>query len=101
VDIQERDDSLLLSFDLPGLTRDEIHLQVDAETLTLEGERRCEVDSRGIRLERPMGHFRRSFQIGVPIDPSGVKATYRDGVLQVEVPKVAPAGPMRVRVEVE
>jgi HSP20 family protein len=101
VDIRETEESLLLSVDLPGLTRDKIRLQVDTKSLTIEGERAHKEASREIRLERPMGRFRRSFRIGTPIDPSGVRAAYRDGVLQVTVPKVAPSGPTCLRVNVE
>jgi len=101
VDIHERDDSLVLLVDLPGLRREDIELQVDADALTLQGERTRLEGANEIRLERPGGRFRRSFRIGVPIDPSRVQATYRDGVLQISIPKVAPSGPTRVRVDVE
>jgi HSP20 family protein len=101
VDIQEQGDSLLLAVDLPGLKRDDIGLQVDGGTLTIEGERTRGEASGNIRLERPVGRFRRSFRIGVPIDPSGVRASYRDGVLTITIPKVTSAGPTRLRVDVE
>ncbi len=101
VDIQERDDSLLLTFDVPGLARDDIGLQVDAGTLTVDGKRTRQEGSGDIRLERPMGRFQRSFRIGVPIDPSRVRASYRDGVLAITVPKASPAGSSRLRVDVE
>jgi HSP20 family protein len=101
VDITERDDALYLVVDLPGLERDDIDLHVDAEAVTLQGERTRAETGNHIRLERPAGRFRRSFRIGVPIDPSGVQATYRDGVLQIKIPMKAPSGPTRVRVDVE
>lgn len=101
VDIHEQDDNLILLMDLPGFSREEIDLQVEGETLTLRGERSRTQRGRGIRLERPVGRFIRAFRIGVPIDPSNVQAAYRDGVLEVTIPKLAPDGPTRVRVNLE
>jgi len=107
VDIYEREDSLVLLVDLPGLERDDIDLQVEANALTIQGARtRTAQGARsrtapvgGIRLERPAGRFRRSFRIGILIDPAGVRASYRAGVLEVELPKAAPTGPARVTIE--
>ena len=107
VDIYEREESLVLLVDLPGLERDDIDLQVEANALTIQGARtRTAQGARsrtapvgGIRLERPAGRFRRSFRIGIPIDPAGVRASYRAGVLEVELPKAAPTGPARVTIE--
>ena len=101
VDIHERDDSLVLLVDLPGFTREEIDLQVDGQTLTLRGARVRTQPGRGLRLERPIGRFHRSFRIGVPIDPSRVEAAYRDGVLEISLPKISASGPARVPVDFE
>jgi len=101
VDIYERDDSLVLLVDLPGFTREEIDLQVDGQTLTLRGARVRTQPGRGLRLERPIGRFHRSFRIGVPIDPSRVEAAYRDGVLEISLPKISASGPARVPVDFE
>ena len=87
--------------DLPGLKPNEIGLTVDHESLTIEGERVQSARGNGLRLERPMGRFRRSFRIGVPVNPDGVQAAYRDGVLRVSLPRAAPRGPARVRVDVK
>lgn len=101
VDIYEEADALVVVVDLPGLRRDEIDLSIHSDSLTLEGERNRADSEGGIRLERPMGRFRRSFRIGVPIDPAGAQATYRDGVLRVRLPRAAPQGPTRVSVDVK
>jgi HSP20 family protein len=101
VDIHEDDDALVLLVDLPGVTPDEIDLTVDHENLTLEGERVQSASGNGLRLERPMGRFCRSFRIGIPVNPDGVEAAYRDGVLRVSIPRAAPQGPARVRVDVK
>ena len=101
VDIQETDESLLLTVDLPGVARESIGLEVDADSLTLQGERVCESSGRSVRLERPAGRFLRSFRIGVPIDPTRVEAKYRDGVLAITLPKVDRRGPTQLRIDVE
>ena len=101
VDIHERDDCLVLLVDLPGLSREDVEVHVDAATLTLEGERPRSEGVSSIRLERPAGRFRRSFRIGVPIDPQGVRASYRDGVLEISIPRVTPSSPSRVHVDVD
>ena len=101
VDIQETDESLVLTVDLPGVARENIDLEVDADGLTLRGERACQSSGRSVRLERPAGRFRRSFRIGVPIDPARAAAKYRDGVLAITLPKVEQRGPMQLRIDVE
>ena len=100
VDIREQEQALVLTADLPGLSRDDIDLRVDGLTLTIEGERKPkEEGGSSIRRERPMGRFRRSFRLGVPVDASGVKASYRDGVLEVWLPKIGPPSPVRLEIE--
>jgi HSP20 family protein len=101
VDIYEEADALILVVDLPGIERDEIDLRIHNDSLTLEGKRNPADGDEGIRLERPMGRFWRSFRIGVPIDPAGAQATYRNGVLRVRLPRAAPQGPTRVSVDVK
>jgi len=101
VDIYEQDDALVLLVDLPGMKPAEIGLTVDHESLTIEGQRVQPARGNGLRLERPMGRFRRSFRIGVPVNPDGVQAAYRDGVLRVSIPRSTPHGPARVRVDVK
>jgi HSP20 family protein len=100
VDIGEQEEALVLTVDLPGLSRDEIDLRVDGLTLTIEGERKAGDEAgASIRRERPMGKFRRSFRLGAPVDASGVKASYREGVLELRLPKVGPPAPVRLEIE--
>jgi len=101
VDILDQDGTLVLLVDLPGLRREDIDLRIDRESVTLEGERPRGEPSGGIRLERPAGRFRRSFRIGLPVDPGKATAVYRDGVLRIELPRAARAGPSRLKVPVE
>jgi HSP20 family protein len=100
VDIHEREDALVLVMDLPGVRREDMELQVEADGLILQGWRSRVKGTRDLRLERPAGPFRRAFRIGVPIEPAKARASYRDGVLEITIPKAAAGGPGRVRVEV-
>jgi HSP20 family protein len=101
VDIYEQDSALVLLIDLPGVRREGIALSVDHENVTVEGHRPGAGSGTAVRVERQAGRFRRSFRIGTPIDPAGVQASYRDGVLRITIPRAATAGPVRLRVDVE
>ena len=100
VDLYETTDRYVLIAELPGLTRDDIEIQVQDGTVTLQGRRRsppvpCE---RYHRVERGHGAFRRRFSVPVPIDTQGVSADLKEGVLTVTLPKSADAMPRRIEV---
>ena len=100
VDLYETTDRYVLIAELPGLTRDDIDIQVQDGTVTLQGRRRsppvpCE---RYHRVERGHGAFRRRFSVPVPIDTQGVSADLKEGVLTVTLPKSGDAMPRRIEV---
>jgi len=100
VDLYETADRYVLTAELPGLTREDIVINVVDGTLTLEGRRQaaavpCE---RYHRVERGHGAFRRRFSVPVPIDSQAVSADLKDGVLTVTLPKSAGAQPRRIEV---
>jgi len=101
VDVYEQDGALVLLVDLPGVKREDIELTIADESVTVEALRCSSEPGAGIRLERPVGRFRRSFRIAVPVDAGRAQAVYRDGVLRITLPHAGPAGPARVRVRVE
>lgn len=104
VDILETDDTLVLLLDVPGTRRDSIAVTLERDCLTVSGERSATAlngDGRLLRAERPGGAFRRSFSIGVPVDATQVRARYRDGVLEVTLPKSGTPEPRRIEVSVE
>ena len=72
------------------------------DTLTLRGERRREAAAEGdvtLRVERPAGSFERSFILGAPVRTDAVKAVYRDGVLEIQVPKADHARSLDIEVQ--
>jgi HSP20 family protein len=90
VDIDETEDEFRLSAELPGLEEGDFEVLVEADVLSIKGERkdaRAEKNERYARVERARGAFHRSFRLPFEVDPETVNATYRNGVLAVTVPK--------------
>lgn len=103
VDILESDNDLIVRAEIPGVKRDDIDVQVTSESLTIRGERKFDEESKDkyVRVERAYGPFSRSFSIGVPVQPDKVKATYRDGVLEIVVPKAEEVKPKKIEIKTE
>jgi HSP20 family protein len=103
VDAWETNDDLILSFDVPGVPEKEISLSITGDLLTLKGERRGNERGNGdsyFHGERTLGRFERSLRLPVPVDAERVKATYRDGVLEVRLPKAESSRPKEIKSEV-
>lgn len=103
VDILENETDLIVRAELPGIKREDIDIQVTAESLTIRGERKFDEDSEDkyLRVERTYGPFQRSFSIGVPVQPDKIKAAYRDGVLEIIVPKAEEVKPKKIEINAE
>lgn len=104
VDVLETEDSIILKAELPGVTRPDISVEVQDNMLILKGERHFERDTKEEnfhRIERSYGKFFRSFSLPSEVDPEKVKASFKDGVLEVIVPKVGKAKAKQVEVNVE
>lgn len=94
---------IVLKAELPGLRREDIDLTIEQNTLTLKGQRRRDPeiqDERCHRMERAYGGFSRSFSLPNTVDPSRVRADYRDGVLTVTLPVREDAQPRQIQVDV-
>jgi len=103
VDILESKDSYLIRAELPGMKKEDIHLELKDGTLTLSGERRFDESANGVeyhRVERVSGRFSRSFYLPQTVKQDGIKATYREGILEVLVPKAEEAKPKQITVTV-
>jgi HSP20 family protein len=88
VDIEETDTDFLLTFDLPGVKKDEVKINVVDNELIVSGERKEETKGRGSR-ERYYGAFSRSFTLPANVDTNKVDASYENGVLRINLPKTA------------
>ncbi len=104
VDVFEDGNVIVVRADLPGVSQEDIDIELIGDTLTIRGERRFDDESRRdgyIRIERQYGRFQRSFTIGIPIEPDQVKASYRNGMLELTVPKAEVSRPKKVVVSGE
>jgi len=103
VDIHETKDNILLQIEVPGVKQEDIHVSIEDGTLTLNGERKRETEVKEDqyhRVERSYGHFERRILLPSEVDSDRVKASYRDGVLEIQLPKKEEAKPKQIRVEV-
>ena len=103
VDIHETKDSFVVKAELPGVKQEGLQVSVEGDALTLKGERKLESqikEDQYHRIERSYGRFERVLLLPANVDPDGVKATYRNGVLEIQLPKREEAKPKAVKVEV-
>jgi len=103
VDIYETSDRIVLKAELPGMTNEDIDIQIHESTLTLKGERRFSRDVQEenyLRIERAYGSFQRSFTLPSSVQQGKVCATFRDGVLEVVMPKVEEGKGKRIAISV-
>ena len=85
-DIYESDSSYSIAIDLPGINRDAVEIDVDDNRLVVKGTRAIG-ESRQHRTERPRGKFLRTFSVPASVDQGKIAAEYKDGVLQIRLPK--------------
>jgi HSP20 family protein len=103
VDILESRDSYLIRAELPGMKREDFNLEVHDGSLMISGERKFEEVANGVeyhRVERPSGKFSRSFYLPQTVKTDAIKATYRDGILEIHVPKAEEAKPTQIAITV-
>ncbi|PYP99342.1 MAG: molecular chaperone, partial [Acidobacteria bacterium] len=96
VDIYEHENNIVIKAELPGVDPKDVDIRLDNNVLTVNGERKLdnEVKKENYhRVERSYGAFTRSFTLPTTVDPSGIKAEYKDGVLRVTLPKREEAKP--------
>jgi HSP20 family protein len=101
VDIYETDDALVLKAELPGVSKDDVSIEVHQNTLILRGQRTHEAEVKDEyyhRVERAYGTFQRSFVLPAIVDQDKVQATYKDGVLELHLPKSEAAKPRRIAI---
>ena len=103
VDVYETEQNYVLTADLPGLKKEEINIDLNDNTLTLKGEKKFEEKvekDNYVRLERTYGSFARSFTLSDDVNPDSITANYKDGVLEVTLPKKEEAKPKEYKVEI-
>jgi HSP20 family protein len=101
LDVWEDDDALVYAFDLPGLTQDAISVEIEDGALSVSAsrERETKVDrDRFHSFERRFGSFSRTVGLPQGVSEDDIEASYRNGVLEIRVPKPAQATPKRISV---
>jgi len=103
VDISETEAEYAIKAELPEVKKEDVKVTVEDGVLTLQGERKQEMEDKGKkyhRIERSYGRFVRSFTLPDTVDESKVKAEYTDGVLHLHLPKSEKAKPKQIDVKI-
>jgi HSP20 family protein len=101
VEIYDTEDALMVRVELPGVAKEDVHVEVHENTLSLRGERKPDPsikESQYHRQERAYGPFQRAFRLPVQVDTAKVQATYRNGLLELRIPKSEVAKPKHIAI---
>ena len=102
LDVEESEDAFTIHVELPGVSAEEVEVSLEEQVLTVSGERHfyADRDADGFRrIERNFGRFHRAVRLPDRVDPNGVRAVQRDGVLTITAPKAEDAKPRRIAVQ--
>jgi HSP20 family protein len=103
VNLEETDEGYVLTAELPGVSPDDIDVSIEGSTVTLAGQRKVEYaagEGTSVhRRERPSGHFRRAFELPAEIDVAQAKASHKNGVLTLSLPKSPALRPRQIQIE--
>ena len=104
VDVAETQEKIVVRAEIPGMKQDDIAIEYENGTLTLRGHREIEKSNPSLvwhRVERHYGNFVRTFTLPRTVDAERISAAYRDGILEIEVPKKEEAKPKQIRIAVQ
>jgi HSP20 family protein len=105
VDMSETADDLVLMVEVPGISDKDVSVSISGDLLSIKGERRWEQDATKdntvLHVERVYGQFERMVQLPFAVQSDKVKATYRDGVLEVRLPKAEEVKPRTIKVDIQ
>ena len=104
LDVEETEDNFTLHVEVPGVKPEDVDVSIEESVLTIAGSRDFYEDKQAEgfrRVERRFGTFHRSVRLPDRVDPEGVTAQYKDGLLTVTVPKAESAKPRRIQVATE
>lgn len=101
-DLVESDEDFQIRLDVPGMTKDDIDVNIQNRTLTVSGERtseRTDEDEDYVRVERAFGTFHRTFTLPDAVDEENIEATYDEGVLTISVPKTEESTRRKIEIQ--
>lgn len=102
LDIEETDNSIIIRAEVPGMNKDDIKISLTGDTLCISGERRHAAEQKDKtfhRVERAYGRFMRTLVLPADVDGGKVKAGYKDGILELSLPKSEKAKPREIAIE--
>jgi len=103
VDMHETTDELVLTVEVPGVREKDIAVSITGDLLSIKGERRWEdeaKDQKFLYVERAYGQFERLVQLPMAVQADKVKATHRDGVLQITLPKAEELKSREIKIDI-
>lgn len=104
MDVTETDEAILVKAEMPGIKKEDIDISIQNGMLTVSGESKEEreekKEGRVIRQERRYGRYTRSMNMGDNIDGEHISAEYKDGVLEITLPKLAVEETKKIKVDV-
>jgi HSP20 family protein len=103
MDVVETDDHFVLTADLPGLSEEDVNIEIEENVLTVSGERKAQHEEKRegfVRVERSYGSFRRSLTLPEGVDAEAVSANFDKGVLEIRIPKPEQRMPRKVEIQV-
>jgi HSP20 family protein len=104
VDIYEEGDNIILKSEMPGMTKEDIEVNLTDDTITLSGEKKKEekVEKKDYyRLERSFGSFKRSFALPSEVQSDRAKASFKNGILEIKIPKSEEAKKKEKKIKIE
>ena len=103
VDMHETKDDLVLTVEVPGVSEKDVKVTINGDLLSIRGERRLDDEAKErqlLHVERVHGQFERLIQLPMAVQADRVRATYRDGLLQVTLPKAEELKPREVKIDI-
>lgn len=103
VDVSENESEYIVKADLPGISKEDMTVDISDNVITIKGERKHEEkveEDKYVLVERSYGTFTRSFSLPQNVDAEGIKANYADGVLELKLPKKEESKPKQIKVNV-
>jgi len=104
LNLEETDDEFIVKVELPGLKKEDVKIHLTDDSLTISGERKMEKEEKGKtyhRVEMAYGRFQRTITFPSEVEPDKARATYKDGILTITVPKSEKAKPKEIEIEIK
>ncbi len=104
IEVLDRKDSIMVRAEMPGMQKEDIDVSVMGDTMTISGERRQEAEAKEedyYRREMSYGKFSRSITLPTSVDAEKIEATYENGILEINLPKIEKAKARKIEVKVK